>query len=356
MDLRLEIQKPLRRFFLQFFNQFATDTEMLVSKPVASEVREVKLLQGADEIDRVFEKESALVFAREDGTNLGDLHLLFDVRSAIALSGLMMMLPPGPLADKVRLLSFDETLQEAFQEIGNISMGALNSLVETEIENGHLFMDGTALVADGAERPAEVASDAYVIIVAEITVGDFEREPFRVLISQGIAEKLCGSPLTTPEEVSDSVDESSGAGPGAFPEGSELASLMADPASAADEAATVSQAIAMMEKDGVKQVGVLRDGVLIRVISRSDLRQLMGPFYGTNAMTPRDKAVLNLPLGRISKNQQLISISASGSRQEAVERIIENDLRSLPVVDDQGALLGFIPTRELLKLLRTVSH
>lgn len=356
MDLRLEIQKPLRRFFLQFFNQLATDAEMLISKPMASEVKEVKLLRGADEIDPLFEKESALVFAREDGKNLGDLHLLFDVRSAIALSGLMMMVPSGPLADKVRLLSFDDTLQEAFQEIGNISMGALNSLVETEIKDGHLFMDRTALISDGADRPAEVASDAYVVIVAEITVGDFDREPFRVLISQGIAEELCGSSLTTPEEIADSADASSGAGRSALPKGSELAALMVEPASSADATDTVSQAIAMMEKDGVKQVGVLRDGVLIRVISRGDLRQLMGPFYGTNAMTPRDKAVLNLQLGRISKNQRLISISASGSRQEAIERIIENDLGALPVVDSKGALLGFIPTRELLKLLRTLLH
>jgi len=368
VELRPEIQRPLQRFFLQFFKQLALDTQVLVSKQVESSLQEVKLLQGVEEIDPVFESESVIASVREDGKDLGDLHLLFDVRSAIAFSGLMMMMAPGTLGEMVQLRRFDETLQEAFQEIGNIAAGTLNSLVESKIEGGHLLMEGTAFVHD-MQRPEAVGADSYLDVVAEIAVGDFDRETFHILVSRGVAEALGGAPLLLEEEIPDSAATTAAPIPSASSKEAEpdlapsaplvqgeLASLMVDPASSADEADTVSQAIATMKAGDARQIGVLRKGVLIRVISRSDLRQLKGPFYGTNAMSPRDRAVLNLQLGKVAKNQQLVSIPVTGSTKEAVDLVIENDLRSLPVVDEKGALLGFIPARELLKLLRGLLH
>lgn len=160
-------------------------------------------------------------------------------------------------------------------------------------------------------------------------------------------------------EVPASIAGATAAGVSSAPAAAEhvsvsLAQLMTVPASCANENERVSKAIAIMEKEGVGQIGVVRDGVLIRVLSRGDLRQLMGPFYGTAAMSARDKAVLGVQLGKICKSQKLISIPMNGSAAEAVELMIENKLKTLPVVDENGALRGFIQVHELLKLLRTV--
>ncbi|MCP4285821.1 MAG: CBS domain-containing protein, partial [Gammaproteobacteria bacterium] len=197
-------------------------------------------------------------------------------------------------------------------------------------------------------------------VIANIAVGEFGTEILHVLISKGLAEALAGVELESeeapPEAAMDDIDALIASAAGRDTINVSLSELMTDPASRANENALVSSAIAQMEKEGVRQIGVVRDGVLIRVISWGDLRQLMGPFYGTRAMSARDKAVLRIQLGKINRNQKLISVPITGSPSQALELIIEGDLKSLPVVDKSGALHGFIPVLELLKLLRTRLH
>lgn len=115
----------------------------------------------------------------------------------------------------------------------------------------------------------------------------------------------------------------------------------------------VIKAINAMRRDGYRYIGVDdSQGRLVRVITQSDLRQLMGPFFGTKAMTTRDKAICTVPLNKINKDQKLIRIPTSGTINQAADLITEFELRALPVVSKAGVLRGFIPIHALLSYFR----
>ncbi|MBF0160423.1 MAG: CBS domain-containing protein, partial [Magnetococcales bacterium] len=112
------------------------------------------------------------------------------------------------------------------------------------------------------------------------------------------------------------------------------------------------KAINAMRYEGARYIGVESQGKLIRIVSQSDLRQIMGPFFGTKAMSARDKAICTLALGKLNHDQQLITIPVSGTVQQAAHLLIEFNLRMLPVVSKQGVLRGFIPVHAVLDYFR----
>lgn len=115
----------------------------------------------------------------------------------------------------------------------------------------------------------------------------------------------------------------------------------------------VIRAINAMRQDGYRFIGVDdKDGKLVRVITESDLRQIMGPFFGTKAMSARDKAICTVPLAKINKDQKLIRITTEGTINQASDLLQEFDLRALPVISKQGVLRGFITAVALLEYFR----
>ncbi len=127
---------------------------------------------------------------------------------------------------------------------------------------------------------------------------------------------------------------------------------MIDPPFSLREDEKVIKAINAMRHDNYKYFGIERQGKLIRVLSRSDLRQVMGPFFGTKAMNNRDKAACVLPIGKLNVNQRLISIPIGGTINQAANLISEFDLRALPVVSKAGVLRGFIPVHAVMNYFR----
>ncbi|MBF0165173.1 MAG: CBS domain-containing protein, partial [Magnetococcales bacterium] len=111
-------------------------------------------------------------------------------------------------------------------------------------------------------------------------------------------------------------------------------------------------AIMAMRQDGYRYIGIDKGGKLMRVVSYSDLRQIMGPFFGTKAMTQRDKALCSLPLGKINATQKTVTISLEGSIAEAADLIMEHRLHALPVVSHHGVLRGFVTLHGLLDYYR----
>lgn len=357
MELSKELTASLRQFFEKFFENLAEDMRVLISAEVTSSYQQTSLLMGLEEILPLFGSDWAHIYIREDGTGSGDVHLLFDVRSAIAFSALLMMMGGTSLPDMIKEKAYSEDLQEAFGEIANVLMGVMNTMVEQRIQGGHLHLESTAYLG-GGELPETLSGDMYVDIHANVAVADFDTEVLHVLVSKEFAEVLFGAELVPVDgAAAEAPEETASDASGTLDTIKvSLEQLMAEPASYVNESESVSKAIAVMEKDGVRQIGVVREGVLIRVISWGDLRQLMGPFYGTNAMTARDKAVLSVQLGRICKTQKLISIPMAGSPAQALDLMVGNELKALPVVDEVGSLRGFIPAWELLKLLRGRLH
>ncbi|MEG3638099.1 CBS domain-containing protein [Magnetococcus sp. PR-3] len=115
----------------------------------------------------------------------------------------------------------------------------------------------------------------------------------------------------------------------------------------------VIKAINAMRRDGYKFIGIdNREGKLIRVLSTSDIRHLMGPFFGTKSLSKRDKVIYTVPLGKLNTKQDMIAISIDGSVAEAADLVTQYQLRAIPVLSRQGVLRGFVTSHSLVDFFR----
>ena len=51
----------------------------------------------------------------------------------------------------------------------------------------------------------------------------------------------------------------------------------------------------------------------------------------------------------LAKGNRVISIEADATVSEAIARLVQNNIGSLPVVDGQGKLLGMLSERDVLR-------
>lgn len=445
MEISDELIVKARPFFLNYFNRLANDLNTLTAAPVSCSLGNISLVEGTAELETVFETDRCVAMVREDGQNTGDIHIIFDVTTSIALTGLMMMMGEAIIEEQINKREYTEEIHEGFHEVANQVVGAMNELVERKLKGGHLFLDNAEHVLYG-ELPESLShTGSYLKAELEIRVSHFPAQPAFWMLSKAVAEALLGITLVGKEgaegggggaasadggEASQGdgtreggvdlsayaggegdgqlggVDLSAYAGgdeeseePGidleayadkgvdpdslkapdlsayAPPEGEGQDDAEAGPLSTNDglpmpdeaggikelitevpftmkEEEKVIKAINAMRQDGYRYIGVDRKGKLVRIISQSDLRQIMGPFFGTKAMSARDKAICTVPLGKINKEQQLIRIPITGTILQACDLFTEFDLRVLPVVSKQGVLRGFVTVHAVMNYFR----
>lgn len=424
METPDKIVKKTRPFFLNYFAKLGNDLNTLTAAPVVCTLTGVELMSGLDDLESLIEKDRSIAYVREDGLNTGDVHLIFDVATSIALTGLMMMMGEAVIQTQVKARDYNEEFQEGFNEVSNQVVGAMNDLVEKKVNGGHLFLETTTHCDFGSLPPTFHDGITYLVATADIQVASFAVEECRWVLSRGFAEALLGVPIQgTPEEMaaagaasappaagqSTAAKVAGGAAPAqegvsvghvdppapvddkatraADSSDNEADSNMATPAdlakidvhvveySKADglptpdepgsvrlliteppfslkEEETIMRGITAMREEGHKFIGVDRNGKLIRVISQSDLRQVMGPFFGTKAMGPRDKAICTLPIGKLNQTQQLVRVSLAGTINQAADLLTEFNLRAVPVVSNQGVLRGFVTIHAVLNYFR----
>lgn len=418
MEIPDKIVKKTRPFFLNYFAKLANDLNTLTASPVVCTLTGVELMHGLDDLESLIEKDRSVAYVREDGLNTGDVHLIFDVATSIALTGLMMMMGEAVIQTQVKTREYNEEFQEGFNEVSNQVVGAMNDLVEKKMTNGgHLFLETTTHCDFGSLPSTFKDGVTYLVATADIQVASFPVEACRWVLSRGFAEALLnvsiqgapeemaaeeaakGAAAPAKEEPPPPLDPQSagGAGDGSQPVGDDAvptaggsdntadASMAAPPDSAkvdtggaefkADgllnpdepgsvrlvvseppfslkEEETIMRGITAMREEGHRYIGIDRSGKLIRVLSQSDLRQVMGPFFGTKAIGPRDKAIYTLPIGKLNQTQQLVRISLGGTINQAADLLTEYNLRALPVVSNQGVLRGFVTVHSVLNYFR----
>lgn len=415
MDTPEKIVKKTRPFFLNYFAKLANDLNTLTAAPVVCSLTEVELMNGLDDLEALIEKDRSVAFVREDGLGSGDVHLIFDVATSIALTGLMMMMGEAVIQSQVKTRDYNEEFQEGFNEVSNQVVGAMNDLVEKKMpEGGHLFLERTDHCEFGQMPPTLQDGVTYLVATAEIQVANFPVELCRWVLSRGFAEALLKIEIEgTPAEMASAAERTAkaAAAVAAAPASSKVEELSegdvsdllggggkgeddgeaavgkgtpedlaraeagpvqystADGLPAPDEPGSVRvviteppfslkeeekilRAISAMREEGHRHIGVDRNGKLIRVISQSDLRQVMGPFFGTKAMGPRDRALYTLPIGKLNQHQQLIRLPLGGTINQAADLMTEFNLHTLPVVSNQGVLRGFVSINAVMNYFR----
>lgn len=401
METPEDVVKKARPFFLSYFQKLASDLHTLIDAPVVCTLNGVTLLRGEKDLSTLFEMDRSVAYVREDGLDTGDVHLVFDVTTSIALAGLMMMMGEAVIQSKIKIREYNDEIKEGFQEVSNQIVGALNDQIESQMEDGgHLIMESTAHVGFGDLPPTLDSEVTYLSADVEIKVADLSIASAHWLLSKGLAEAILQLHVPgTPEEEAQgggglsgekgaesrsdggkTTSEAAGAvsaGGGdsgsdsdvgfesAFDVDGDLPApdepgsvkvVMTETPFSMKEDEPIKRAIVAMLQDGYRYIGIERKGVLVRVISQSDLRQVMGPFYGSSAATARDKAIFNLPIGKLNERQKVITITVDGTINQAAGMMLGHKMRALPVVSSKGVIRGFIPVHAVLDYFRKKSE
>ncbi|MBF0371283.1 MAG: collagen-like protein, partial [Magnetococcales bacterium] len=202
-----------RPFFLNYFRKLATDLNTLTGSPVVCTLGDIALVRGEDELMPFFEADRTVAFALEDGAHTGDVHLVFDVATSVALAGLMMMVPEGVIKTQVKDREYNEEIQEGFQEVSNQVVGALNDLVEKKLPGGHAFLEST-FYTDYGEIPKTMQDyTTYLAVGLEIQVSSFPAQNGYYLVSRSLADQLFSVEIPVTQEELD-AQEAAKAGKG----------------------------------------------------------------------------------------------------------------------------------------------
>ncbi|MEO5364102.1 MAG: CBS domain-containing protein [Magnetococcus sp. DMHC-8] len=372
MDTPESIKEKARLFFLDYCQSLSAELNNLTMTTVTCTLNKVGLLRGIGELEPLFAADRSVARAEEDSLGLGDLHLVFDTAISIALAGMMMMTSEPVIRSKMESREYDDEIHEGFREVSTQIVASLNRLLEEKTEQGgHIFL--TTVKRGGQDNlPITLEDDiTYLMASIDVAVAEFESATAYWLISRRFAEAILK--ISIPGS-SREMAEASGAEPDEELPGEEEEELelphtapgellapqvagsvrlvMTETPFTLKEEEKVMRGITAITQDGYRYIGIERKGTLIRVLSQSDMYQVMGFFYGSGPPSPRDKALHALPIGKFNTQQNLVKIAVNGSIDEAADLLQRNKLHALPVVSNRGTLRGFVPIHAVLDYYR----
>jgi acetoin utilization protein AcuB len=105
----------------------------------------------------------------------------------------------------------------------------------------------------------------------------------------------------------------------------------------------------LMEQKGIHHLLVVdKMGSLIGVLSDRDIKKFASPFAGSKLESPKDRATLTMKVGTIVL-QKPITVNPSSSLKECIELMLRKSIHSLPVVDENGRMLGIVTSTNIMR-------
>ncbi|MCM8525352.1 MAG: CBS domain-containing protein [Lentisphaeraceae bacterium] len=109
----------------------------------------------------------------------------------------------------------------------------------------------------------------------------------------------------------------------------------------------------MMENKGVGHIFITQGTKLLGVISDGDIKRRKSYLAGTDASNYREEQTLNTLAHQIM-TRNLITLGPDDEIIEAVNKILGNDIHSVPIVKDGDKLVGLVTSSDLLKYLKSL--
>lgn len=360
----IEQAKPFFQGYCQNLSEHLTS---MTTVPVVCTLVDVSLLRGADDLAPIFADDRSVAYAEEDADGLGDLHLIFDTPLSIALAGTLMMTDAAIIQEKMQSREYDEETHEGFREVSTQIVASLNKLLEEKLaQDAHFYLENFEQVSAGLLPKTLSVDTTYLMVNVEVVTSDYPAVTAYWLISRKFAATILKTSIPASaaetareaaliEVVEEDITAIAASQPGGVitPEvAGGVRSLMTLPPFSLRADEPVKHGILAVTQDHQQYIGIVQKGALIRVLSRSDIQQVMGPFHGGTAPTPRDRALYMLPIGKINTQQMLVKIFANGTINEAAELMREHKLHALPVVSSLGVLRGFVPIHAVVDYFR----
>jgi CBS domain-containing protein len=106
----------------------------------------------------------------------------------------------------------------------------------------------------------------------------------------------------------------------------------------------------MMRQHRIRHLPVVENGRLVGIISQGDLRQA-----STTAAINADLYEINFMLSRLTvgkiMTRKVFTVTPEAFVVHAAELMTENKIAGLPVVDEDGSVIGIVTESDLLKML-----
>jgi acetoin utilization protein AcuB len=111
----------------------------------------------------------------------------------------------------------------------------------------------------------------------------------------------------------------------------------------------LSMVKSLMEKASIHHLPVIdSQRRVIGIVSDRDLLRAMSPFLDTAAENARDLAVMRKPVHQIMAHNPL-AIEVNMPLDKAAYAMLDNDISSLPVISEDGPIMGIITWKDLIR-------
>jgi chemotaxis protein CheY-P-specific phosphatase CheC/CheY-like chemotaxis protein len=180
----------LRKMVQSALKQSAEESSMLLNQELT--VNDTEVLEFDKQAYLADLEDSAFVVpvdSREDYP--GRIHLVFSLRDAILMSGILLGIPSGRISEKRKLLILEADDIDAFSEIANQIIGTFNSVFQPLLpDKFHLkqlppvkFVPQVDEVTDDVPVPDE----EYLVYKAQIKLGGDDLNRFDILVPLTLA-------------------------------------------------------------------------------------------------------------------------------------------------------------------------
>jgi CBS domain-containing protein len=126
--------------------------------------------------------------------------------------------------------------------------------------------------------------------------------------------------------------------------------IMSSPAIVISPQTTIPAANALMKQYRIRHLPVVENGRLVGIVSQGDLRQA-----SITAAINADSYELHFMLDRLTVSRimtrKVVTVTAEAFIVHAAELMTENKIAGLPVVDENGGVIGIVTESDLLKML-----
>jgi len=152
----------------------------------------------------------------------GQFYMIFSLRDAILLSGLLLGIPLPRISEKRKLAIMEADDVDAFGEIMNQVIGSFNSVFKSSLpEKIHLKLNAPKKFIPGIDEMSDdepIVNDEYVLFRSQMNMDGVEMDRLDILLPVSLAH-LIEPPATEPEqaEVAKAGDGSSDASEGEKP-------------------------------------------------------------------------------------------------------------------------------------------
>lgn len=112
--------------------------------------------------------------------------------------------------------------------------------------------------------------------------------------------------------------------------------------------ATLARARELLERYNIHHLLVETDQRVVGIVSEGDILRNVSPYANTPAETARDQFTLNKKVHQVM-HRRPPTVTADAPVSAAAKIILENNITCVPVVNEQGLLVGIVSWKDLLR-------